>query len=107
MVAAALAGIFGKGHVQVPVLLIFNTPMPTYIPRQRGGTRPGQRREKIARGLLHLPCHPAGGLLTDQRLQARPVRARIHQSSLLTDPDLAQLAAPMVFVSPLVGRRLG
>ena len=107
MVTSALTGIFAKGHVQVPILLIFNASLPTYIPRQRGGAHPGQRREKIARGLLLLPRHPAGGLLTDQHLQARPVRARIHQSSLLTDPDLAQLAAPMVFVSPLVGRRLG
>ena len=72
------ADIFGKGHVQVPMLLIFNAPVPAYVPRQRGGTRPCQRREKVARGLLHIPRHPAGGLLTDQHFQARPVRARIH-----------------------------
>jgi len=65
MVAPALAGIFGKGHVQVPMLLIFNASVPAHIPRQRGVTRPGQRREKIARGLLHLPRHPAGGWLAE------------------------------------------
>ena len=87
--------------------LLFNTPVPAYTPRQRGGTAPGQRSEKIARGLLRFPRHPAGDLLTDHRLQARSVRARVHQGPMLADPDPAQFVAPVAFVALLMGGGLG
>ena len=51
----------------------------------------------------HLPRYQARGLLTDQRLQARPVRARSHQSPLLAGSYLTLLAEPVAFVALLVG----
>jgi len=65
VVAATLAGIFGKGHVQVPVLLIFDALVPTHVTREDRGTSLAQGRERVAGGpyahQLHRGLSPARG----------------------------------------------
>ena len=103
MVAPVLIGIFGKGEIQVPMLVTFNPSVLAHVASSGSGL--GQRREKAVGGLFFVSIEPARGLHADHHSQPGPTGSRIHWAQVLA--ALSPPPAPVAFVQMLVGRRLG